>query len=851
MLCNIPVAGAEDTSEAGTTSDADYTYSVTDFGADGSDSTDDTKAFVSVFDMAKTSDEMVTITIPAGTYYISQAISVFSNTTVIAEEGAVIKATFTTSPTGNAMLVGRHMNDDGTICTGSSCQHGGHSQTQNVIIQGGVWDRNDLKGEANSSIFSFRHASNITIKDLTVKNATSHMINLSGVDNALVTNVIFQDSIKYTGTDESYWAGYTPGDDTRYGSIEVLHLDFMNFEDEPNTYPADNTPPENVTVTGCTFKNVFAGIGTHHLNSGERGNNFTITNNTFTNLNGTCINIYDYDNVTITGNKADTGLVFVYSARSNAVISSNTVNKMSGCSIYLTNQATGTVSNNTITNSGAASIRAHLNCNLTVSNNTITGTDDTGISATSSCTMVVKNNTIKTAATNGIRIDTSSITASGNVISGVTGNGIYLINVTGGTITSNQISSSTHGITLGTSTTCSVSSNIIKNITSIGLFVNGGKGNIINKNNVSVATLGIYVDGAASCTITGNSVTGCSSHALYLKGASSTSTCTASATGNVFTSTSASVKNIRLVGYCKGCTVSNNTIGAGGIAADSTCTYKASSNILNTLAKPAIKLANSASGISVSWNKVTGASGYYIFRRVSGGSWTAVGRVSNVNTLNYIDTTAAAGKVYAYTVRAYVTQGSYVYYSNYNTTGVGIIRLTQPGLYTPENTAAGVKVSWTKVAGAQGYNVYRRTAGGSWCRVGTVTGGSILSYTDTTAAAGTSYAYTVRAYYKTYVSSYSAAGKGVKRLKTPTAAVSAVKGKINVKWTKTAGAQGYYIYRKTASGSWIRIATIKSGSTLTYADTTVKAGTKYYYAIKAYYGGYMSAWSNLPYVTAK
>ena len=59
-------------------------------------------------------------------------------------------------------------------------------------------------------------------------------------------------------------------------------------------------------------------------------------------------------------------------------------------------------------------------------------------------------------------------------------------------------------------------------------------------------------------------------------------------------------------------------------------------------------------------------------------------------------------------------------------------------------------------------------------------------------------------------------------------------GKITVSWSKMSGASGYYVYRKTASGSYKKKKTIKSANTLKYTDTSAKKNTVYYYCVKAY-----------------
>ncbi len=81
------------------------------------------------------------------------------------------------------------------------------------------------------------------------------------------------------------------------------------------------------------------------------------------------------------------------------------------------------------------------------------------------------------------------------------------------------------------------------------------------------------------------------------------------------------------------------------------------------------------SGIKVSWNSVSAASGYAVYRKTSGGSWTMLGTTASTS---YTDTTAKNGTTYYYTVRAYkgtktkalVNKYSSLYWSSYDSSGV-------------------------------------------------------------------------------------------------------------------------------------------------------------------------------------
>ena len=72
--------------------------------------------------------------------------------------------------------------------------------------------------------------------------------------------------------------------------------------------------------------------------------------------------------------------------------------------------------------------------------------------------------------------------------------------------------------------------------------------------------------------------------------------------------------------------------------------------------------------------------------------------------------------------------------------------------------------------------------------------------------------------------------------------VKSSKSGITFKWNKVSGASGYYVYRKTGSGDYEKIATVKGGSKVSYVDKKAKKGKTYYYTVKAYYSSYSSAY---------
>lgn len=100
------------------------------------------------------------------------------------------------------------------------------------------------------------------------------------------------------------------------------------------------------------------------------------------------------------------------------------------------------------------------------------------------------------------------------------------------------------------------------------------------------------------------------------------------------------------------------------VSGSSRSTYIAEGLKMKRLGVPPLKSTKSTkSGVTVNWGEVTGASGYYVYRKDgTSGSWKQIAKVSGKTTTSYLDKTAQKGKTYCYTVRAY--SGSYMSYYN-------------------------------------------------------------------------------------------------------------------------------------------------------------------------------------------
>ena len=247
--------------------------------------------------------------------------------------------------------------------------------------------------------------------------------------------------------------------------------------------------------------------------------------------------------------------------------------------------------------------------------------------------------------------------------------------------------------------------------------------------------------------------------------------------------------------------------------------------------------SNITSGVQVKWSQVTGATGYIVYRKGAGKGWGRIADIKSGSTVSYTDTTAASGTTYTYTVRAYngSTMGDWH-------SAKSLMRISDTTLTGASNITYGVQVKWSKVTGATGYIVYRKGAGKGWGRIADIKSGSTVSYTDTTAASGTTYTYTVRAYNGSTMGDWHSAKSLMRISDTTLTGASNITYGVQVKWSKVTGATGYIVYRKGAGKGWARIADIKNGSTVSYTDTTAASGTTYTYTVRAYNGSTMGDW---------
>lgn len=256
------------------------------------------------------------------------------------------------------------------------------------------------------------------------------------------------------------------------------------------------------------------------------------------------------------------------------------------------------------------------------------------------------------------------------------------------------------------------------------------------------------------------------------------------------------------------------------------------------VAAPEFSVYNITNGIGIKWSHNDYADCFRIYRKTNGGSWQLI-KIAESDETVYYDKNVVRGNSYTYTVRAVYNGVLSCYYPE----GKTLVSIDAPMNVGAQSRVSGALVTWNKCAGAKGYYVYRKSGNGSFKLIGTVSSADTLSYLDTTAKAGETYSYTVRAFNGSSLSTYNLSGKSLTFIYTPRlSSARSTQSGVVINYTRSAGCDGYYIYRRTADSGWLRIAVVSGADNLSYVDKTAQKGTEYIYTVKAYKGSLMSSY---------
>ncbi len=267
------------------------------------------------------------------------------------------------------------------------------------------------------------------------------------------------------------------------------------------------------------------------------------------------------------------------------------------------------------------------------------------------------------------------------------------------------------------------------------------------------------------------------------------------------------------------------------------------------LERPSAKAyENGYDSIRIEVSKISGAEGYDIYRATShNGTYT---KLKDASSFTYIDKSKVTsqynvnpGWTYYYKIRVWrKINGQKVYADEIIIQGK--TNLSKPSVKASSGGYNAVKLVINKVAGAQGYDIYRATSkNGKYTKLKK---SSSLTYIDKSKVTSPYNIQTGFAYYYKVIAYRTVSGKKVSSEATILTG-KALPGKtkvslskynnstIKLKWNKVAGASGYEIYRAlSTNGKYTKVTTIKKGSTTSYNNKNRARGRRYYYKIKAY-----------------
>ena len=278
---------------------------------------------------------------------------------------------------------------------------------------------------------------------------------------------------------------------------------------------------------------------------------------------------------------------------------------------------------------------------------------------------------------------------------------------------------------------------------------------------------------------------------------------------------------------------------------DNRCVICGEQLLLAPIAK-AVNVSSSGKP-KVSWNAVEGATEYKVYRSTSkNGTYK---RLTTVTGTSVTNNSAVAGTQYYYYVVAVDGNGAESEKSNIVTRTCDLPR---PELKISVVASTGkLKLSWGAIDGAVEYELYRSTDGGKTYKLLKTT--TKTSLTHTGAVAGNKYYYKVKAIHSksSANSAFSSAKYGTCDLPRPEVKISVVAstGKLKLRWDAIEGAVKYEVYRSTDGGETYKLLKTTTGTSLT--NTSVTAGNKYYYKVKAIHSNSNanSAYSSVKYGT--
>ncbi|MGO8672816.1 MAG: fibronectin type III domain-containing protein, partial [Capsulimonadaceae bacterium] len=243
------------------------------------------------------------------------------------------------------------------------------------------------------------------------------------------------------------------------------------------------------------------------------------------------------------------------------------------------------------------------------------------------------------------------------------------------------------------------------------------------------------------------------------------------------------------------------------------------------------------SQVALSWNAITGATSYSIYRGTATGVEAETAIVTEITGITYTNVNLTNGTTYFYKVAAVNGGGT----STQSNEASATPEPPMPPAPTVTGATAGdsqVALSWTPSTGATSYNVCRHTTTPDGENTTAATGVTGAEYTDTGLINGKTYCYAVQAVNAggTSTASNQASATPYANSDAPQDLSSTARpdAQATIYWSEVADAKTYNVYRGNDQGSidyQHPINGLNPVRALEYTDTGLTSGHVYWYAV--------------------
>ena len=275
----------------------------------------------------------------------------------------------------------------------------------------------------------------------------------------------------------------------------------------------------------------------------------------------------------------------------------------------------------------------------------------------------------------------------------------------------------------------------------------------------------------------------------------------------------------------------------------------------HTLSAPKVTVSAEGRTVSVSWNAISGADGYSVYRRVVDDDhkpadddlcWKKIATVAADEPLSCVDAGLTVLANYCYTVVPFRETDGVRYWGKYNYRGAKVqAKLDTVRLVSLEGEVNNLTLTWRAVEHADGYRIYRKLPGKTYILLKEIQDGTATTYVDNTMFENTPYIYTVWAYCLDTNGSkvrFSYDKGGILWVPPtdhlPQVNVTLTNGAPYLTWEPLEGIEGYEVYRRSAdSEEWEQLNNLTADAS-SMQDTTAKNGVRYTYQVMAFVTGY-------------